>query len=175
MNGFPFSCTHRHAEHTRQHAPAPKVKCPVKTILNLIRRTCVVLVPTHNACWVPSLHCSVLNGPIHPEVSNQSQVYDLFFFFNAPRSKVTITRVPVWSIWWFQSFPFLLSPLLCCPTNLPLPTHPSLLLHLPIANAFQWLRQWENLWYTEIAGIGNTWSLGYLRTKIKGPRLGTIK
>lgn len=80
MNGFPFSCTHRHAEHTRQHVPAPKVKCPVKTILNLIRRTCVVLVPTHNACWVPSLHCSVLNGPIHPEVSNQSQVYDLFFF-----------------------------------------------------------------------------------------------
>lgn len=144
MNGFPFSCTDVQSTHGSTHL-RQRVKSPLKTILNLIRRTSVVLVPTHNACWVPSLHHSVLNEPIHPEVSNQSQVYALFcLFFNAPRSKVTITRVPVWSIWRFQSFPFLLSPPLCFLTNLPLPTHPSLLLHLPIANALQWLGQWED-------------------------------
>lgn len=71
------------------------------------------------------------------------------------------------------SFRLLSSPLLSSPlllsaskrTSLFLSAHPSLHLHLPIANALWWLRQWEDLW-----ACRNHWELKRLVSGIHGDK-----
>lgn len=186
--------THTHTDKAHVHT-APRLRggeTPVKPILNLFRRTCVVLVASHDTCWVSSLHhsCSAWTQPLTPpDLAIDSYRYDTttlyapFPSFN-PCSNVTVVRISIQSSWHLNNvvhthFLALSSALLSIPLLLHEP--PSVLSPAPASPASAnckcspVVQGWEDLQYVEISCIENTWLLGYIGTKIKVTRLWTIK